>query len=99
MYLVISWDISAVNPRWSQINDQMVACLKGYQQVRPVNTFYMLKVTGAAQRTAIMTCLKGVIDRTSEQVIYIISPLLTTHGWEGWLPQDRWPLIEQITSQ
>jgi hypothetical protein len=97
MYFIVSWDISAVNPRWSAIDEQMRNCFKGYTQLRPVNTFYMVKVASGNERNAILTALQAVAQQTSEDVFFVMSPVLTVSGWDGWLPQDKWELVKAIT--
>lgn len=98
MYFIVSWDISAVEPRWSQINEQMQNCFKTYPQIRPVNTFYMVKVTSGDQYNAIHDCLLNIAQNTKETIHFIMSPLLTVKGWKGYLPKDRWPKISELTS-
>ena len=99
MYFIVSWDIGTTEPAWSKIDEQLRNCFKGFQQIRPVNTFYMVKVANAQQYQAIYACLLKIAkDSTTVKVHFIISPLLTVSGWDGWLPQDRWPKIKEITS-
>jgi hypothetical protein len=97
MYFIVSWDISAVEPQWSRIDEQMRNCFKTYQQIRPVNTYYIVKVANATQYEAIHTCLLNVAQSQTATVHFIISPLLTAQGFKGWLPKDRWPKISEIT--
>jgi len=96
MYCVISWDISAVNPRWSQINDQMLGCLKGYHYVRPVNTFYLVTIAEASQIVDIQACFVMVSNQTKENISFILSPAFSKHSWSGKVAD--WAAVNTVTT-
>jgi hypothetical protein len=98
MHFTVSWDISAKEPQWSAIDEQMRNCFKNYPQVRPVNTYYMVKVTSARDYDQIHNALLNIAQNSSITIYFIMSPLLNTSGYKGWLPQDTWTKIAQITS-
>ena len=98
MYFVVSWDISASNPTWSQIDERLRSCLAGYQSLRPVNTFYMVRVSNGDQHRTILAALQNVAGNSSVKVDLIMSPLLTVTGWDGWLQPDVWPKVAEITN-
>jgi hypothetical protein len=93
VYFVVSWDISANNPVWSQIDERMRNCLTGYQSVRPVNTFYMVKVSNSNQHRTILAALQDIAANSHVMVKVVVSPLLTVTGWDGWLQPDEWPKV------
>ena len=95
MYCVISWDISAENPRWRLINDQLLNCLAGYQYVRPVYTFYLVTINSAADVTAIRICFDAVKQRTREPIGYILSPPFSGHTWTGTIAD--WASVNAVT--
>jgi hypothetical protein len=98
MYFIVSWDIGTTEPAWSKINEQLRDCFKSFPQIRPVNTFYMVKVENAQQYQAIHDCLLKIAkESTTVKVHFVMSPLLSIAGWKGWLPQDRWTKIAEIT--
>jgi hypothetical protein len=97
MYFIVSWDIGTTEPAWSKINEQLRDCFKGYEQIRPVNTFYMVKVANAQQYDAIHACLLKIAQNsTTVKVHFIMSPLLTVTGWKGFLPKDSWTKIAEL---
>lgn len=102
MYFIVSWDISAVEPQWSRIDEQMRNCLKGFQQVRPVNTYYIVNVASAQQYEDINASLKRIAESQTAAVYFIMTPLytdpVTARNFRGWLPKDRWDKITPITS-
>ena len=95
MYCVISWDISAVNPRWSEINDRMRACIQGFHYVRPVNTFYLVRISSADKIVAIRQCFEAVQKNTPESISYILSPALSGHLWTGAIKD--WDSVNAVT--
>ena len=107
MYFIVSWDISAVEPQWGRIDEQMRNCLKNFAFVRPVNTYYMVKVSSEREYEAIHECLLNVAKAQTATVHFVSSPLfsgtgivkkLGTSGYQGWLPQDRWTKIKEVVN-
>lgn len=98
MYVVISWDISASNPRWSQINDEMKNCIAAYDWTRPVNTFYMMRINSPDEIVAIRKCFNAVADRVEVNVSYILSPAFIgpNHVWSGRV--GDWQQVNAITA-
>lgn len=97
MYFTVSWDISASQPIWSQIDEQMRNCFKNLPQVRPVNTYYMVKVNSADQYNQIHKNLLTIAQQSTVKIHFIMSPLLNATGYKGWLPKDRWDKIGEVT--
>lgn len=98
MYCIVSWDISAVNPRWSAIDEKMRECISSYAWFRPVNTFYVIPISNTNQVTTILNALQNVAKQTNETVHFVISPAYqSAGGWDGWLPEDHWPKLKAIT--
>ena len=95
MYCVISWDISAVNPRWREIDDQLRACIQNFTYVRPVNTFYLVRISSADRIEAIRKCFDAVKQNTKESISYILSPAFAGHTWSGTI--GDWPNVNAIT--
>jgi hypothetical protein len=102
MYFIVSWDISAVEPQWSRIDELMRNCIKGFPQVRPVNTYYIVKVATDQEYEQINTLLRGVAESQTAAVYFIMTPLyrlpVTATNFRGWLPKDLWEKITAITS-
>lgn len=96
MYCVISWDIGASNPRWSAINERMLDCLNGYNYDRPVNTFYLVTISGAAQIEAIRNCFVSIAEQVPEPVSFVLSPPLSQHTWTGTI--EDWTMVNSITT-
>lgn len=93
MHIMLSWDISATGDRWQQINDQLLACIKPYSWVRPLHNTYVVQLISAEQRTSMTTALTNVAKTVPETVNFLMSPLMTGGGYQGWLPQDTWKAI------
>jgi hypothetical protein len=97
MHFTVSWDISAKEPRWSEINGQMYAVFKALPHTHLMSTYYMVKAT-AEQYNAVHDALLKIAKTTTETVYFLMSPLLSAAGWRGWLPQTKWDEIKKITS-
>lgn len=101
VYFVVSWDISASNPVWSQIDERMRNCFANYRSIRPVNTFYMVKVANGDQYRTIFNALQRTAQTTEENgtnIYFVMSPLFTVTGWDGWLQPDLWPKVAEVAS-
>jgi hypothetical protein len=97
MYFIVSWDISAENPLWREINEQMRNCFKNYTQLRPVNTYYLVKISSVEQHTQIYTKLKDVAKAASVGVEFIMTPAyIGKKGFVGIL-SEKWSDVNAIT--
>jgi hypothetical protein len=97
-YFIVSWDISSSEPTWSRIDEQLRNCFKHLPYLRPVNTFYMVKVSSQQQYNLVFTALQNVAERSTQvKVRFIASPMMNITGYNGWLDQDLWPKVRQIT--
>jgi hypothetical protein len=94
MYFTVSWDISANEPRWSQINGQMCASFKGLPNAHVMSTYYLVQAS-QAQRDAILENLNKFVDSVAEDVYFLLSPLFNPSCFGG--RHEDWPKINQIT--
>ncbi|MEX2359606.1 MAG: hypothetical protein WD803_00850 [Gammaproteobacteria bacterium] len=97
MHVALSWDIKAVSPRWTEINDDMKEQLNGYSWVRPLSTYYVVNVQSAQDRDELVDKLVGVAKRHTETIYFVVTPVMTGGGYNGWLPKDLWDKINQRT--
>ena len=92
MYFVVTWDIGAHHPTWSEINERLRACLADCKSFKACNTFYMVKIEAAPQWKAILKAFQEVTASVEPiSVRLVMSPPLTITGWDGWLPPEEWP--------
>ena len=97
MHIAISWDISASGDRWNTINEQMREEIHPYSWVRPLTTFYVVKVNGETDRETIRSNLEDVAKSVNEKVHFLVSPIMSSSRYSGYLPQDMWEKINQRT--
>lgn len=95
MHIVICWDIKGSNPRRSEINTKLKGCLKGYSWVRPLSTFYVVKIASDAQRTAIKKSMTEVVSSIPDKVHFVISPTMAGGRYGGWLPRSMWDKLNK----
>jgi hypothetical protein len=100
MHCIISWDISKENPEWEELNDTMKKCFSGYSWVKPLSTFYIVKIDDTSERDTIKEAMVKVCRKNSKKINFIISPVLEGSGvYGGWLPKTLWPKIRKRTTE
>jgi hypothetical protein len=97
MHFVLSWDIQAEGDEWSEVNKAMKLCLEGYSWVKPLSTFYIVKVSSQDEWEWIKEDLKEVAKNTDLTVHFVVSPLMDGGRYDGWLPKKTWPKIRKRT--
>lgn len=97
MHIIVSWDISAEGADWKQLNERMVGVFAPYSWIRPLNTFYIVKVNSEAQREAVHADLLTAARSTPHRVLFIVSPLIDGKRYEGLLPKETWPELNLRT--
>jgi hypothetical protein len=100
MYLIISWDISAENPLWREINEELRNCLENYQWTRPVYTFYLVRLPAVASGSDIKNKIDAVRARHPDiSITYILSPVFVgKQGFVGSLAKTQdWSEVNLIT--
>ncbi len=97
MHIAVTWDISASGEIWSSINERMRDVLKPYSWARPLSTFYVVKVNGEYDRTAIREGLTAIASSSSSTVHFVVTPLMSSGSYDGYLPKDMWDNINERT--
>lgn len=95
MHIVVSWDISTGKPRWDEIDKRLKEGLSGYSWVRPLTTFYVVRINSEADRAAIRERLVTVARSVSETVHIVLSPAMSGGRYDGFLPKDTWPKLNE----
>lgn len=97
MHIAVSWDISAPQPQWSEINSRLVTALGTRAWCRPVNTFYAVRVTGEPDREAVRLAMEAVAESSLVPFKYVISPVMQG-GYAGRLDNTvDWEPLNRIT--
>lgn len=100
MHLAISWDIKDVeNDKWKSINSQLKECLNGFSWVKPLTTFYIVKIDGPDERKDIRESLISVCKKNPKIINVIISPIMEGGKYAGWLPSSMWDKIRERTDE
>lgn len=95
MHVIVSWDIKSTGDRWTELNDRLKSNLKTYSWVRPISTFYIVKVSGESQRKSLIEGLNSVASSVSETVHIVVSPAMSAGSYNGYLPKDMWEKIRE----
>lgn len=97
MHFVVSWDIKAEGQRWTEINDAIKEGLSGHSWVRPLTTFYIVKVNSQDDWDLIRENIVTLAKTYSKELNFVMSPLMDGGRYNGWLPKDLWPKIRKRT--
>lgn len=97
MHIAVSWDIKAENPRWGIINERLLEKIKPYSWVRPVNTFYVIKVDSVERRVEIVKSLTQAAQGVPESVFFVVTPLMVGGRYDGLLPKENWDQLNERT--
>ena len=97
MHIVVSWDIQtdAKSAKWIEVNGKLREGLKGYSWVRPLTTFYVVRVASDADRTVIRDRLVEAAKPAGITVHIVISPAMAGGRYDGFLPKDTWGKLNE----
>lgn len=107
MHFILSWDIRDTDGEWGsesevwgEINAQLKECIDDYSWVRPLSTFYIVRVSGPQEWKRIKEDLIEVAEcyTAKAKIHFVISPLMVGGQYDGWLPNDIWPKIHKRTA-
>src|SRR2546423_14215510 len=95
MHFVAAWDIKAQGQRKTEIDMALKACLSGYSSVSALPYLYIIKVNSQTDWDSIREKLVSVGRVYTSDVNFIITPLMNGGQYNGWLPKNLWPQIEE----
>ena len=97
MHVAVSWDISASGDRWNAINERMKEGIRPYSWFKPLSAFYVVKINGEIDRQTIQSNLEKTAESMSEVVHFVISPIMSSSRYYGYLPKNMWEEINKRT--
>lgn len=98
MHVVISWDIKTQGDSWTKLDDALRKAIGSYTWVRPLTTFYIVRISDPAHRELILDNLLAVAKASPQITIHIvISPVMSSGSYTGYLPKDMWDKINKRT--
>ena len=97
MHVAISWDISSSGERWTEINNRMKEAIQPYSWARPLSTFYVVQLNKNTDRQTIHTELLKVAKSEPESIHFVVSPVMSSGKYNGYLPEDMWAKINKRT--
>ena len=98
MHFIVSWDIQAEDGEWDEINAQLKECIEDYSWVRPLSTFYIVRVSDVQKWQEIRRSLIEVAESSTIRIHLVIGPLMYGGQYDGYLPKDIWPELEKRTA-
>ena len=97
MHVAISWDITASGELWKQIDERLRAAIQAYPWVRPLSTFYVVKIYSETDRTLILNSMTTVAKSSGVTIHFLITPAMVGGQYQGYLPSDNWTMINERT--
>jgi hypothetical protein len=75
MHFVVSWDLSAEQDRWVEINRAMLEALNSHDWLRLLPAFYILEIESEKDWQVIQDKLLSAAQRYSGEVNFLMSPI------------------------
>lgn len=97
MHVAISWDIKTSQPKWDEVDQALKKCLDGYSWVRPLTTFYVVRISSETDRTSIREKLTSAAKAAGVSVHLLVSPAMAGGRYDGLLPSDTWSALNERT--
>ena len=98
MHIIISWDIkNCENDEWNELNEKLRECINDYSWVKPLTTFYIVKLDSEKERKSIRENIVKICKVNKGKINIVISPVIYNGGYSGWLPHSMWDLIKERT--
>jgi len=76
----------------------MRAAIQAYPWIRPLSTFYVVKIYGEANRLEIQNSMTAVARSAGATVHFLITPAMVGGQYQGFLPADDWAKINERTA-
>ena len=101
MHIIISWDIknSDSSDEWDFLNEELRECIKEYSWVKPLSTFYIIKLDSENERKKIRNSIITLCKKNKGKMNVVISPILEEGKYSGWLPHSMWDKIRERTCE
>ncbi len=97
MHFVVSWDIPVTTVNREGLESQLIGCFNSYQYVKPLTTFYIVKVSSQTEYSNILTNLQTIGKSIPGGFRLVISPLMTGGRYDGLHDNETWQTINHIS--
>ncbi|QDQ88129.1 hypothetical protein FMZ60_11400 [Alcaligenaceae bacterium SJ-26] len=95
MHIVISWDISEAGEKHAEINDKLRTAFEKFSWVRPLTTFYVVRISSESERISIRDQLVEIAKSVPQKVHIVVSPTMAGGRYDGYLPKDMWEKLNK----
>ena len=97
MHFIVSWDIPSTQTNRHHIESQLVDTFKKFPYVKPLTTYYIVKVDTQAQYSSVIANLQNVGKTAGNGFKMVISPVMNGGRYNGLHDNETWNLINQIS--
>jgi hypothetical protein len=97
MHFIVSWDIPSTHTNRQNIENQLVDTFREFPFVKPLTTYYIIKVDNQAQYSSIIQNLQNVGKTAGNKFKMLVSPIMNGGRYNGLHDNETWTLINQIS--
>lgn len=96
MHFAVSWDIPVSTPNRADFETKLIDCFRSFQHVKPLTTFYIIKVASQNEYSNVLTNLQNV-GKTVNGLRLVATPIMTGGRYDGLHINETWQAINQIS--
>ena len=101
MHVLVSWDVRKAGKDWKELDKEMRGALEGFSWVRPLRSLYLVRLKNRVEWTEIRDYLQEVAEEAEKEnsgdVRFLISPIIGSSRYDGYLPIDVWDKVNART--
>lgn len=97
MHIVVSWDIHADGDPWDHQNNRLKEVISNFRHAKPLSTFYMVEINSTSDRDYIVDRLTEIANNSRVPIRIIVSPAMKSGSYNGWLVDDMWSKVNDIS--
>ncbi len=96
MHFIITWEIYSEGEEKEELNQQMKACLDGYNIVQVLSATYVVKIDKQQLYAELHKQWSEIAEANRGKLEFIMSPLMKSGQYAGYFRQEKY---EALTSE
>ena len=95
-HFIVTWEIYITGEKWDEVNDQLKACMAGYNIVKLLKTTYVVRLNEQQEYAEIHKKWSDIAEEYGGRVEFVMSPLMKSGQYAGYFRQEKW---HKLTSE
>jgi amino acid transporter len=96
-HVLVSWDIHATGDAAKGYEARLAGAMEGFESLRIFPNLCIVVVENEAGRKALVENFGSFItEGTDVAVTLLVSPVIYSKSYEGWLPENAWTRIAEV---